>query len=88
MTKKQPSSSSSTDQENTITIETDIDETLTIKDIKKDITECEKMINRTDYKIRLYQNKIKQLQSKDKKTKSLVKKGLNLFNLNKKTYKA
>ena len=78
----------STKEDHNIIIETEIDEKLTINDIKKDLEKCKKMIRRADDKIRLYQRKITQLQKNDIKTKNLVKKGLSFFNISKNNVEA
>ena len=64
-----------------INIEHDIDETLTINDIKKDLSKCKRMITRSENKIKLYSQKLHQLNNTSPKHKSLIQKGLEIFNL-------
>ena len=68
-------------QTNTIKIQTDIDETLTLNDIKNDLSKCKRMIKRTDQKIKSYQLKLKIERHLKTPSKSLFQKGLALFNL-------
>ena len=65
-------------------IETDIDEELTLDDIKKDIAKINKMLKRTDNRINVYQNQLKLLLQGSKRDKSLLEKGLEFFKLKKK----
>ena len=41
-----------------IQVYTEIDESLNIHDIKNDIVKCERLIRRSEYKIRLYKRKL------------------------------
>ena len=77
MTEKKPP------QTNTISVETEIDENLTIADIKNDIVKCQRLIRRSDYKIRLYKRKLNIASYFNNQKKSLIEKGLELFNLKK-----
>jgi hypothetical protein len=55
--------------------------TLSITDIKKDLAHCNRMIERTQFKIKAYQQKLDQLNKIKKTTISTINKGLRLFNL-------
>lgn len=74
-------STSTNPKKNTIHIETEIDETLTLEDIKNDLTKCNRMIKRADQKIKKYKLKLNIERHSSPKEKNLLQKGLELFNL-------
>ena len=65
----------------TIQVETDIDERLTIHDIKNDLAKCNRMIKRTEHRIKSYKLKLKFERFNSTPDKTLLQKGLALFNL-------
>lgn len=66
-----------------IYVETDIDQELNSHDIKNDIIKCERLIRRSEYKIRLYKRKLNIARYFGSDKKSLIDKGLELLNLKK-----
>ena len=66
-----------------IVVETDIDQELNINDIRNDIIKCERLIKRSEYKIRLYKRKLNIARYFGSEKKSLIEKGLELLNLKK-----
>ena len=66
-----------------IQVYTEIDESLNIHDIKNDIVKCERLIRRSEYKIRLYKRKLNIARYFSQEKKSLINKGLELFKLKK-----
>ena len=57
------------------------DHSLNRDDIQRDIKECNRLIKRAEYKIRLYERKLTSLGSSTPKTASLIQRGLRFFNL-------
>tara|TARA_Y200000002_G_scaffold321311_1_gene281430 strand:+ start:197 stop:448 length:252 start_codon:yes stop_codon:yes gene_type:complete len=66
-----------------IVVETDIDQELNIHDIRNDIIKCERLIKRSEYKIKLYKRKLNIARYFGSDKKSLIEKGLELLNLKK-----
>ena len=61
---------------------TEIDEQLSLNEIKKDLRQCERMIRRCDHKLTVYNRKLNAERGLHTKEHSLLERGLALFGLN------